>query len=328
MRRGLVVALAAALALAGTACTLQTAGGPKGDLALTTVLDDAQHLVTGHSVRVADVKVGTVTKVQLEGFRARVRMSIVDGQRIPEGTTAVLAQTSLLGENYIGLRFPEQFDPENGPFLKSGAEIPTSAVEPQLEQVTDKLIEVVGALATGDLTKLVDAAATALEDRGEVFNQLISQLSRVGDVYATQSGDLGRMIDGLGKLGDTLAAGAPEIGTLIDNVATATTTLAVQRQKIVGTIERLTEMARALNDHVLEPHGERLGTLLRQVDPVLATVVREKATLEALITNVRTFVTNVEKTYLNGSLLFYVWMSTLVAPNGQHFPTEPFEQQP
>ena len=316
--------MAVAVALAGTACTLQTAGAPKGELSLSTVLDDAQHLVTGHSVRVADVKIGTVTRVELEGFRARVTMSIVDGRRIPEGTTAVLAQTSLLGENYIGLRYPEHFDAENGPFVKHGAEIPTSAVEPQFEQVTDKMIEVVGALATGDLTKLVDATAIALNGRGEELNQLIGQLARVGDVYATQSGDLGRIVDGAGKLGDTLAKGAPEIGTLIDNLAGATTTLAIHRQKIVGTIQRLTEMARALNDHVLEPHGERLGTLLRQIDPVLATVVREKASLNALITNVRTFVTNIEKTYLNGSLLFYVWMSTLVTPGGQRIPTQPF----
>jgi phospholipid/cholesterol/gamma-HCH transport system substrate-binding protein len=324
VKRALAVAVAIVVGLAGTACTLQTAGAPKGELSLTSVLDDAQHLVTGHAVRVADVKVGTITKVALEGYRARVTMSIADGRRIPEGTTAVLAQTSLLGENYIGLRFPEKFDPENGPFLKKGAEIPTSAVEPQLEQVTDKLIEVVGALATGDLTKLVDATATALEGRGEELHQLIAQLAQVGDVYAGQAGDLGRIIDGLGKLGDTLAAGAPEIGTLIDNLAGATTTLSVQRQKIVGTLEGLTRMARALNDHILEPHAERLGTLLRQVDPVLATVVGERATLNALITNVKTFVTNVEKTELNGSLLFYVWMSTLVTPDGQRLPTQPF----
>jgi phospholipid/cholesterol/gamma-HCH transport system substrate-binding protein len=318
------VAVAVVVALGGTGCTLQTAGAPKGELSLSTVLDDAQHLVTGHTVRVADVKIGTITKVELVGYRARVTMSIVDGRRIPEGTTAVLAQTSLLGENYIGLRFPDQFDPKNGPFLKGGAEIPTSAVEPQVEQVTDKLIKVVGALATGDLTKLVDATATALEGRGDELNQLVAQLASVGDVYATQAGDLGGIIDGLGKLGDTLAAGAPEIGTLIDNLAGATTTLAAQRQKIVGTVQRLTEMARALNDHILEPHGERLGTLLRQIDPVLATVVKERDVLNTLITNVKTFVTNIEKTELNGSLLFYVWMSTLVAPNGQRFPTQPF----
>jgi phospholipid/cholesterol/gamma-HCH transport system substrate-binding protein len=318
-----LLAAAAALALAGTACTLQTAGAPKGELSLTTVLDDAQHLVTGHSVRVADVKVGTVTKVELEGYRARVTMSIVDGRRIPAGTTAVLAQTSLLGENYVGLRFPEQFDHKDGPFLKSGTEIPTSAVEPQLEQVTDRLIEVVGALATGDLTKLVDATADAVGGRGDELHQLIAQLAQVGDLYAGQAGDLARIIDGLGKLGDTLAAGAPEIGSLIDNLAGATTTLAVQRQRIVGTVERLTQMARALNDHVLEPHAVRLGTLLRQVDPVLATVVKDRATLNALITNVKTFITNIYKAEHNGSLLMYAWFSTLVTSDGQRVPLQP-----
>lgn len=318
MRR-LAVA-AAALALVGTACNLQTAGAPKGELSLNTVLDDAQHLVTGHSVRVADVQVGTVTKVELEGYRARVTMSIADGRHIPEGTTAVLAQTSLLGENYIGLRYPEQFDPEKGPFLETGTEIPTSDVEPQLEQVTDRLIKVVGAFATGDLTKLVNAAAEALGGRGDTLNQLIAQLTQVGDLYAGQAGDLGRIIDGLGKLGDTLAAGAPEIGTLIDNLAAATTTLAAQRQRIVGTVQQLTGMARALNDHILEPHAERLGTLITRVDPVLATVVRDKATLNALITNLKTFITNIDKSEYNGSLLMYAWFSTLVTPDGRLVP--------
>ena len=38
------------LLVALTACTLQTAGAPKGRLTLSAVFDDAQHLVTGHAV--------------------------------------------------------------------------------------------------------------------------------------------------------------------------------------------------------------------------------------------------------------------------------------
>ena len=98
-----LAAVGLTVALAAGGCSLRTAGSPKGDLGLTATFDDVHNLVVGHSVKLADVTIGTVTHVRLDGYRAEVTMSIEDGHPLPVGTTAVLAKTSLLGEQYIGI---------------------------------------------------------------------------------------------------------------------------------------------------------------------------------------------------------------------------------
>jgi phospholipid/cholesterol/gamma-HCH transport system substrate-binding protein len=317
---GLVVAISVLVGAAG--CNLQTTDALKGHLTLYATFDDAQHLVAGHAVRVGDVQVGSVTHVALAGYRARVTMSIADGHHIPVGTTAVLGITSLLGENYVQLTYPPSFDPVHGPFLASGAQITDTSVQPALEQVTAQAINLLGALSAGDLSKIVTAAAQGLGGRGAELHTLVGQLASVGQVYAGQSGQLATIVDGLGKLGASLGANAGQIGTLIANLAGATSTLATQRERIIGTVQALTGLAQALNDHVLVPHAAQLETLLAQLDPIVSIVAGDKTNLEDLITNVGSFVVDLHKNVDNGALLLYIWFSTLILPNGTRVPTQ------
>src|SRR5256885_13780870 len=94
--------------LTATGCSYQTMGSPKGHLTLTADFSDVQNLVVGHGVQISNVKVGTVTGVKLVGkgstYRTRVTMSIKNGIKIPQGTTAQLSITSILGENYVALQ--------------------------------------------------------------------------------------------------------------------------------------------------------------------------------------------------------------------------------
>ncbi|MCI0344815.1 MAG: MCE family protein, partial [Chloroflexi bacterium] len=306
-------------------CTLQTAGAPKGDLALHATFDDAQHLVVGHAVKVADVTVGTVTGIELDGYRARVTLSIVDGRRIPVGTSAVLAQTSLLGENYVRLQFPDGFDPEQGPFLSRGDEIVTTSIEPELEHVAERAIEVVGAIQTGDVSQILDAASEGLGGRGAQLDQIVDQLARLGEVFAGQQGDLAAIVDGLGRVGVELGAGAEDIGRFVDTLAGASDTLATQRERLVTTVAQLTELARVLNDVVLEPHGERLGILLTQLDPIAATLASSRQTIEDLVSHLEILATRVPLAVdRNHAILLYAWAAGIITLDGEVIPF-PFE---
>ena len=120
---GKILLLVVAVALAVSGCSYQTAGAPKGDLTLTATFDDAQGLVAGHSVQMSDITIGTVTKVELVGYKARATLSIEDGIKIPKGTRAEIKVTSLLGENYVDLQLPPGASMDRGPFLASGSAI-------------------------------------------------------------------------------------------------------------------------------------------------------------------------------------------------------------
>jgi phospholipid/cholesterol/gamma-HCH transport system substrate-binding protein len=321
VRVGLLLAAFALVA----GCTLQTAGAPKGKVTLRATFDDAQHLVTGHAVKVADVQVGTVIDVALNrtptGYRATVKMSIVDGRNIPAGTTAALAQTSLLGENYVQLSYPAAFDPQNGPFLADGDEITGTRVDPSLEFVTQQAIEALGAIETGDLASIVNTLATGIGGKGEQLHQLIDQLAQVGSAFASQSGDVAAIVDGFGQLGHDLAGSANDLGVLVDNVAAATNVLTAQRQRFIDALSELNKLAVALNTQVLEPHSAELDRILKQLDPVAAVLAENRDTIGQLLTNLAIVAQKAPfSTDASGGILIYAWLTGLILPGGGTVP--------
>ncbi|MEO0622570.1 MAG: outer membrane lipid asymmetry maintenance protein MlaD [Pseudomonadota bacterium] len=73
--------------------------------ALTASFGRAEGVNPGGDVRIAGVKVGTITDMSLDPkrYRAVVTMSIRSGIVIPEDTAAKIASTGLLGDSFIAL---------------------------------------------------------------------------------------------------------------------------------------------------------------------------------------------------------------------------------
>ena len=100
------LAAMALLAVLAAGCTLP--GRVEGPVEVTATFDDVGDLVAGHSVQVADVRVGSVVGIELtDDYRAHVTMSLRDGLEVPADSEAILRTTSLLGEKFIELRAPE-----------------------------------------------------------------------------------------------------------------------------------------------------------------------------------------------------------------------------
>ena len=96
--RVVVVLVLALLATSLSACSA-------GTMRITAIFDDTGDLQSRGSVQVADVRVGTISRISLTpDFKARVSMAISKGVRIPKASTALLRTTSLLGEKFIELR--------------------------------------------------------------------------------------------------------------------------------------------------------------------------------------------------------------------------------
>lgn len=240
-------ALAALLALCAltNGCSLQTLGATGGDLTLNATFDDVQSLVAGHSVQVADVKVGTVSAITLDGYRAKVTMSL--RRKVPRGTTATVAKTSVLGENYVALDPPPGKDLSTGPFLPEGATITDTTVEPDIEQVTEKAGPLIEAIGAQDVNGLLDAASTAFAGKGGDVNTLIRKTAEVTDTYAAVRTELGATIDALARLGRDLAKGDQELDKLPGTLAAATARIAHGRKHVKTAIIALTKLAKEAN---------------------------------------------------------------------------------
>lgn len=313
MGRRLVLVIVMVLAVAG--CSYKTAGSPGGGLKLAATFDDVQGLVAGHSVKMSDITIGSVTKVELVGYKARVTLSVEDGVRIPKGTRAEIKVTSLLGENYVDLRMPPGASMDRGPFLATGDRIAETSVQPAFEQVVGQAGPLIQALAGNDVATVVNAGATALDGNGQKLNTTIAQASDLLRMFAEQRRELGESVDRFARLGRSLAKGSDALNEAPGRLERTTRMLNDDKYKIIKTVDRLTRMAHELNDKVLEGRVRRFRALLNNVDPVLRQLGSDRKRLTALVDGLVEFSDKLPKASYDGQLLLYP-IVRIVWPDG------------
>ena len=116
---GLVLAVAAFFLVFAGQTTGFNSTSPN-NYALTASFRSAEGVSLGTDVRLAGVKVGTVTGMELnpQTFRADVTLSVEDQIQLPDDSAVVVASEGLLGGTYV------EIVPGGSPFnLEAGGEI-------------------------------------------------------------------------------------------------------------------------------------------------------------------------------------------------------------
>lgn len=267
------VLVVATIALAS--CALP--GNVTGSREITAMFDDVGDLVDGHSVQVADVRIGSVTGIELtDDYRAKVTMSIKDDVFVPLESRALLRTTSLLGEKFIEIRPLDEDDPLAGTDLVDGDEIAESTEAPELEFVTERAVAILGSVVSNDIATLVETGSISFADRGPELRSLVEDLSTISGTLADQTDELIRIIDALDGATATLAGGASDIDALLVNLAETTGVLADNRDEAIDAIRELTRLAQIQNDTVFEPYLDVVDTQIKQLDAILAEVDRDQ----------------------------------------------------
>lgn len=268
---------AAVLVLALTVASCALPGNVTGSREITAMFDDVGDLVDGHSVQVADVRIGSVTDIELtEDYRAKVTMSIKDDVFVPLESRALLRTTSLLGEKFIEIRPLDEDDPLAGTDLVDGDEIGESTEAPELEFVTERAVAILGSVVSNDIATLVETGSISFANRGPELRSLVEDLSTISGTLADQTDELIRIIDALDGATATLAGGASDIDSLLVNLAETTGVLADNRDEAIDAIRELTRLAQIQNDTVFEPYLDVVDTQIKQLDAILAEVDRDQ----------------------------------------------------
>ena len=112
--------LASAIGFAAYMGQIASFGSGAGGYELTASFRSIEGVTVGSDVRLAGVKVGTVTGIDLDPttFRANTTVSVQDGVLLPDDSSIVISSEGLLGGNFVELL------PGGSPFnLEPGAEI-------------------------------------------------------------------------------------------------------------------------------------------------------------------------------------------------------------
>jgi phospholipid/cholesterol/gamma-HCH transport system substrate-binding protein len=237
---------------------------------VTAQFSDVLDLVPQASVRLNDVPVGRVARIDLapDGSVALVALDINGGIALPADAHAELRSASLLGEKFVELEVPPGVAAA-GP-LRDGGVIPVGSTRryPEVEEVFGALSLLLngGGLAQlRDIIREVNAATTGNEPQ---LRDLLSQLGKLTGQLNAQRATIVTAIDGLDRLSGTLAGQTTNINTALDRLGPGLAVLDEQRSQLVTMLKSLDTLSGVAVDTVHRGRDDLLADL-RALTPTL-----------------------------------------------------------
>src|SRR6266545_459284 len=146
-------------------------------------------LVPQSAVRVNDVPVGRVERIELDGWIARVTLLVNGDVRLPANAHAELRQTSLLGEKFVALAPPTHAPPEGT--LADGALIRLADTNrnPEVEEVLSALSALLNGGGVEQLQVITASRDDVLADLARL-EPTLRKLAEAGDALPRSLGFL------------------------------------------------------------------------------------------------------------------------------------------
>jgi phospholipid/cholesterol/gamma-HCH transport system substrate-binding protein len=268
--------------------------GLRGVYEISADLRDAAGLQSGNEVRVAGVKVGKVTGIELTPDAARVAMEISSDVQLPVETRLEVKLKTLLGQKFIDLQYPKGFvaaasgngdpSPATDGYLESGAVIPMSrtSVPFEMYQAANEGTAVLEGIDKPALRRMLNVLAKTVTGSKEELGEALVAVDDAMKVLAPKSKDISALLRNSKNVTQTLAEEDADIEGILSHGANVLDTLAERR-------ETLSSLLAATNDLTLD-----LGLLIRSargdvdagvadLNTVLAAVEAETESLDAAL---------------------------------------------
>jgi phospholipid/cholesterol/gamma-HCH transport system substrate-binding protein len=248
-----------------------TAGGGPGSYTIQAEMPNVSNLQPNSRVRVADVTVGNVTKVDLQGWHALLTMTINGDVDLPANATVKLGQTSLFGSLHIELAPPTDVPPQGR--LHDGSLIPLSSAGtyPTTEQTLAAISLVLNGGGVGQVQDITQALSTAFAGRVEDLRSLINELDKYVGYLNDQKDDIIAAADSLNNLVGQIAAQKPVVDRALKTIPDALDVLNDQRTNIADAIDQLGKFSALAGDSVNQTKTA-LVQELKDVAPVLKSL--------------------------------------------------------
>jgi virulence factor Mce-like protein len=254
---------------------------------ITAYFSSATAIYPGDDVRVAGVKVGSITSIEPAGDQARMSLAIDHGVSIPADAKAIIMAQNLVSARYVALT-PAYEDV--GPTMADGSQIGVerTAVPVEWDQVKDQLMRLAtdlgpvnGASGTS-LNRFVDSAAAAMDGNGEKLHRAINQLSGVGRILAEGSGDIVGIIENLQVFVTALRDSNIQIVAFQDHLANVTSVVDASRSDLEAA---LTNLASAVDDvhRFIAGTRDQTAEQLQRLNNVTQNLVDNKTKLENVL---------------------------------------------
>jgi phospholipid/cholesterol/gamma-HCH transport system substrate-binding protein len=265
-----------------------TAGGGPGSFTIEAQLPNVTNLQPNSRVRVGDVTVGNVTKVEMQGWHALLTITLDHDVDLPANATVKLGQTSLFGSLHVELAPPANAAPQGK--LHDGSLIPLAAAStyPSTEQTLAAISLVLNGGGVGQVQDITEALSTAFAGRADDLRSLITQLDKYVGYLNDQKDDIIAAADSLNNLVGQIAAQKPVLDKALKTIPDALAVLSDQRKTIADAITQLGKFS-ALTADTVNQTKTALVQELTDVGPVLKSLADAGPALTRALSVLPTF---------------------------------------
>ena len=147
-------------------------------------------------MQLADVPVGSVRSIALDGSKAKVTLTFDNSVRIPADVSAAIDRTTILGDQFVQLNVPKSetgAGAASAPQLADGAVIThTSTRRPTSSSSSRPASQVFGAISTTELEQIIEAGGQGFTGQDASLKAFLDDLDAVANGYAQHTSEITR----------------------------------------------------------------------------------------------------------------------------------------
>ncbi|KUI38065.1 MCE family protein [Mycobacterium sp. GA-2829] len=236
----------------------------------SAVFNDASSVKSGDSVRIAGIRVGTVTGVSLQPDNTVVVDFDADSDVVlTTGTKVAVRYLNLVGDRYLEL----VDGPGSTQIQPVGSRIPKDRTEPalDLDLLLGGLKPVIRGLNPDDVNALTQSLIQILQGQSNDVESLFAKTSSFTNAIAANGDSVRQMIDDLNTVVGTMARDGEKFSGAVARLEELVTGLAQERDPIGAAIESLDNGTATLADLMTEARPPLAGSVdqLNRVAPLL-----------------------------------------------------------
>lgn len=299
-----LVALAVLLWAAFNAQNLPIIGG---GTTYSAAFSEAAGLRTGDEVRIAGVKVGKVTSIELDGDHVRVGFRIKDAW-LGDDSRADIKIRTLLGRKYLSL------DPRGDRKLRDGAQIPLNHTTAPYDVVEafSTLSTTVDTIDTKALAQAFDTLTDTFRDSPADVRSSITGLSQLSHTIASRDAQLRTLLSRTRSVSGVLAARDADFTALLTDGNLLLTEVQNRRTVIHSLLVNTSLLAVQLQGLVAD-NRTQLTPVLQQLSTVVKVLQANQGNLDRSISLLAPFV-NVFANTLGNGRWFDTYVENLLTP--------------
>lgn len=255
-----------------------------GGTSYSAEFSEAAGLSPDDEVRIAGVKVGKVSDVELSGSNVLVTFKVKDAW-VGDQSLAAIKIKNVLGQKYLAL------EPDGREVLDPGTPIPrdrTMAPYDVLEAFRG-LADTTNAIDTTQLAESFEVIAETFSDTPDDVKGALTGLQQLSTTISSRDQQLAVLLSNTRKISDTLAERDAEVVKLLADGNLLLEEIGRRRDAITTLLEGTQALSKELKG-LVDDNNKQLGPVLESLDQLTDMLARNQDALGKGIKNMAPFV--------------------------------------